>query len=182
MASRSASVIIVCEDTQQEVFIRYWLENKGLNPRKLRVVKHSLGQGSGEQFVRDRYPIEVGEMRRVGTHRPIGLSLAIMIDADTATVQDRHEALNATLVQAGQPLRESTEKIAILVPKRNIETWIHYLQGTDVNETDSYRKLNKPSDCKEDVIHFVATRDDSILKTSAPDSLKLALVEMIRIT
>ena len=182
MASRNVSVVIVCEDTQQEVFIRYWLESKGLNPRKFRVVKHSLGQGSGEQFVRSRYPIEVEELRRVGTHRPVGLSLVIIIDADVATVQARHEALDTALVQAGQTVRDNAEKIAILVPKRNIETWIHYVQGAEVNEIDVYRKLNKPSDCKADVSRFAIAPGDRPFKTTAPDSLKLALVEIERIT
>lgn len=35
------------------------------------------------------------------------------------------------------------ETIAIFVYKRNIETWIHYLERKIVNEEDTYAKLDK---------------------------------------
>ena len=180
MPSRNVSVVILCEDTQQEVFVRAWLESKGLEKRKFRVIK-SIGGGSGEQFVRNRYPIEVKEVRRVATHRPVGVSLATMIDADTYTVQERYDMLNDALVQARQIPRSDDEKIAILIPKRNIETWIHYLQGEYVSESEIYRKLEKPSDCKPIAAQFIESPLDSPIRTNAPESLQIALIEMGRI-
>jgi len=180
MAKRNVEIVILCEDTQQDVFVRQWLESRGLNKRKFRIFKNP-GGGSAEQFVRSRYADEVAELRRLGTHRPVGRSLITMIDADTFTVQERHDVLDESLGQAEQERRGGGEKIAILVPKRNIETWIHFLAGEDVNENDGYRKLDKASDCKADVVRFVAARPDSLLKTSAPESLQFALIEMERI-
>ena len=37
--------------------------------------------------------------------------------------------------------RQTDERIGIFIPRRNIETWIHYLQGESVNEIDEYAKF-----------------------------------------
>lgn len=181
MPSRNVSVIILCEDTQQDVFVRQWLESKGLNSRKFRVLKNPLGRGSGEQFVRSRYPIEVEELRRVGTYSPVGLSLIVMIDADLFTVQQRHDELDRKLEEALLNPRGNDERIAILVPKRNVETWIHYMSGPTVNETDIYPKLGKPNDCKVYVKGFIERPLTPEQLNVAPTSLHLAVDEMSRV-
>jgi len=43
---------------------------------------------------------------------------------------------------AGQPARKPTDAIALLVPKRHIETWILCLTGAKVNETSDYSNLD----------------------------------------
>src|SRR5688500_16618310 len=92
------------------------------------------GQGSGEQYVLRQYPVEVRAVRRTNQFRPVGVSLVTVIDADTYTVLQRHEELDRRLDASNQERRHADEKLAILVPKRNIETWIHHLRGVLVDE------------------------------------------------
>jgi hypothetical protein len=177
----SRAVIVLCEDRQQEVFIRPWLLSRGIRARDITVREIPAGRGSGEVHVRDRYPSEIKALRQVNSYSEVGRVLVTVIDADTFSVQQRHNILDRSLTQAGLERRSAEEKIAVLVPKRNIETWIHHLRGEIVNETDIYRRLDKPSECKADVARFVAEPSNSPLKENAPPSLQLALAEMERI-
>jgi len=57
--SKYTQVVILCEDRQQEVFARHFLINCGIDRRRIRVNVAPKGIGSGEQYVRKNYPIEV---------------------------------------------------------------------------------------------------------------------------
>lgn len=140
------------------------------------------GRGSGEAHVRRIYPSEVRALRRVNSYSEIGRALVIMIDADTFTVNERHNELDRNLRDAQLEPRQSNEKIAILVPKRNIETWIHYLKGSAVDEETSYPKLAEPSLCKADIKQFVEQQPLLIVNETIPASLHTALAEIERIT
>jgi len=111
------------------------------------VITCPQGRGAGEQYVRREYPIQVKVLRQ---KRHLSKALVTMIDADTLTVSER---LNQLF-----PLPIETEKIVRLVPKRNIETWIHYLNNdlSSVNETDTCHKLDKESACKPGVEKLVS--------------------------
>ena len=131
MSKRYSQIVILCEDRQHEVFIRHFLKKRhNITARQIRVVICPQGRGAGEQYVRREYPIQVKVLRQ---KRHFSKALVTMIDADTLTVSERLKQLF--------PLPIETEKIVRLVPKRNIETWIHYLNNDlpSVNETDTYR-------------------------------------------
>ncbi len=63
-----------------------------------------------------------------------------MIDADMKKVVDRLNELDASLTAAALNVRQPDEKIGNFVPKRNVETWLHYLEGKTVDEDTSYPK------------------------------------------
>jgi len=85
-------------------------------------------------------------------------------------------------VKASLAKRQSDEKIAIFVPKRNIETWISYLQDQTqtVDEETAYPKYKKESVCKPLVEKLAVNRSQS-LPENAPSSLKVACDELLRI-
>ena len=67
------------------------------------------------------------------------------------------------------------------VPKRNIETWIHYLQGMPVNEVDACPRLTgRESDCKR-VVEALADSRRNPLPGDAPPSLRIACDELARV-
>jgi hypothetical protein len=74
-----------------------------------------------------------------------------VIDADTSSVNDRLLQLKQSLTQNGKPGRAADERIVLLSPKRNIETWIFHLLGNDVNEEDDYKNRVSSSDLKKSV-------------------------------
>ena len=173
-----ARVIVLCEDRQHEVFMRTFLVSRGVPTRRIRVRIAPEGRGSGEQYVRTQYPKEVKTYRSKCNH--LNIALAVMIDADMKKVIDRLNELDASLTAAALNRRQPDEKIGNFVPKRNIETWIHYLQGETVGEDTSYPKYDKPSACKPLVRNLAKNRTHPLAQ-QAPPSLHAACTELQRI-
>ncbi len=177
---RYTQVVVLCEDRQQEVFARHFLVNCGINRRRIRVNIAPRGRGAGEQHVRAEYPREVREHR--ARRNQINIALAVLIDADVMSVDARLGQLKNELAGNSLPGRQPDEKIGIVVPKRNIETWIHYLMGKTVNEDDVYSKLEKEGACKPRVAELAGNcREHRPLPEDAPGSLKAACGELARI-
>ena len=178
MSQRRVQIVILCEDKQQEVFAIHFLQKRGFTlDRNFRT--EICPKGAGEQFVREKYAQEVVEYRRQRNKRS-GM-LIVLIDADKKTVEERLKQLDDALIENSQQLRQPSEAIAIFVPKRNIETWIHYLQGTNVDEETEYRKFKKQSDCKQYLDQLVNQCYQGNLEENAPPSLKAACGELQRI-
>ncbi|WP_334950982.1 hypothetical protein [Nostoc sp.] len=177
MNRRRLQIVIVCEDKQQEVFARNFLQKRGfILDRNFRI--ETCPKGAGEQFVREKYAEEVKGYRS-GKNKRSGM-LIIVIDADKKNVNERLRQLNDALLEKSQELRQPDESIAIFIPKRNIETWIHYLQGETVDEESEYTKLKKQSDCKPYVENLVNQCYQG-LDENAPPSLQAACGELQRI-
>ena len=176
--SNYTQFVILCEDRQQEVFTRHFLASYGVHPRRIRIKIPPKGQGSGEQYVRQEYPREVKLYRSKSSYLAIGL--AVMIDADMLPVERRFTQLGNELKNDEQRERQAEERIAIFVPKRNIDTWIHHLQGETVNEADVYPKLDKERDCKP-LVQKLASKPVYRLTDSVPPSLQTAARELRRI-
>lgn len=153
--SDRAQFIVLCEDLQAQVFIRQALLRAGANRRRIRALPLPSEDdgGAGEAYVVAKYPSEVKAFRTQNASASTGL--VVHIDADpTHTVLQRHAQLAATLAATVLMPRGPTERIAELVPKRNIETWIYALearvvtgQEAQLDETTKYRKLGNQSDC-----------------------------------
>ncbi len=180
MAKPRVQLVIVCEDLQQEVFARHFFLKRGFNRRTIRSKIHPKGKGSREQGVCRQYPKEVRTYRRKKHH--LAINLAVVIDADPRfTVQQRLHQLDEVLETDGQETRQADEQIGIFVPKRNIETWIHYLMGETVDEETAYPKLSRESECKPYVEKLVEEICSSGLPEDASPSLHTACEELQRI-
>lgn|GEM_PF-4392171 len=75
MSRRQVQIVLLCEDTQHEAFVRRFLECRGWR-HKPRVLKSSTG--AGEQFVREHFPTELQAIR----HRHVDRALIVVIDGD----------------------------------------------------------------------------------------------------
>jgi hypothetical protein len=140
-------MVILCEDSQQYTFIYRLLKSLGFPRRRIRVERAQEGQGAADQYVRTHYPDEVAVYRRKSARMRFGLVTAV--DADTEPVRNRHRELNDALERDDQEPRQNEEKICILVPKRNIETWIYRLFGReDITEEEVYSHLENEGDCQ----------------------------------
>jgi len=137
MSDRSARMVVLCEDSQQHTFLYRLLTSLGFPRNRIRIENVRNARGAGDQFVRNRYPDEVAIYRRKSARMNIGLVTAI--DADTEPVRRRYQELNEALEANGQENRQNGEEICILIPKREIETWIYALFGDTVNENTKYR-------------------------------------------
>ena len=134
------STIVLCEDESQWLFVYRWLLARGLGAGDLRLVPYPAGRGSGTRHVISKYPDEMQEYRnkanQVGSRK-----LIVVVDADVVSVADRLSALDASLVAGGHTQRATAERVCLLVPKRNLETWLHFFHGQPVDETADFHAL-----------------------------------------
>lgn len=133
--SRSVAVVILCEGIGDANFLSTFLS--GLDGarrrsnrvyRPVRISPAPSGSQSGEQFVREHIAHEAKNARRAA-RRTV---LVVHSDADKLSVVQRTRTLEERIT----PPRTPDEPIAIIVPRRNTETWLRYLSGEPVNEDD----------------------------------------------
>ena len=171
-ALRRIGIVLLCEDSQHEAFVRRFLKRRKLDTRHLRVEK--CPGGSAEQFVRERYPVELKALRS----RHAKTVLIVVIDGDSDGVQMRRASLAAACGAANVEDRTADEPVVVIVPTWNIETWLAYLAGGAVDETSGgYPRLDKEGDCQPHVEALAAMCEQGHLRTPAPASLQDACGE-----
>lgn len=161
-------VTILCEDIDQERFIREYLICRGWDDRKIKALGNPKGRTikNNNALIVKRYP-ELIKSYRSRNYRNI--AVVVMIDADEDSLYDKmrslHIALDETAGNLNQDPRSPNEKIAIFVPARNIETWFYYinryLEDQECNELTDYK--NKAMSTKERI--QLAERSARILAT-----------------
>jgi len=174
-------VIVIIEDEHHEMVVRRYLRKRGIEPRQVRFERSPSGSGNAEGWVRKKFAKEVGVCRNRQARAASGL--VAMIDADNHTVDERFRQLDQSLHEEGQPLVRNDEQIVRLVPRRNIETWILSLTGTQVDETSDYKQ--ERNDWKELIPNasealFHLTQQD-VLPGTCIDSLRRGVRELHRL-
>lgn len=162
-------ITVLCEDKQHEAFIRRFLKKRNRRNRVYAVSRPN--RGAGEQFVRETYPAYLDAVRKRG-----GI-LVVMIDADNYSIEQRLKQMDGACEQKGVLPRTPGDKVAVFVPARNIETWLAYLEGEHVNETDTYPRLQRERDCRRHVDVLAQMCTEQKLRTPAPSSLEAACRE-----
>jgi len=145
--SKPTATIVLCEDKLTESLLRSHLKSRGIDPRNVRFVVSPGGRGAGERFVIRQFPVQV-DAYRISIARKLTWLIAV-VDADTGTVEAHIAELDASLRDCGderlRDLRIEDERIARLVPRRNIETWLLVLNGIAADEDKDY-KHSRPKD------------------------------------
>ena len=174
---RRVGIVLLCEDSQHEVFVRRFLKKRGLDTRQLLRVRKCPG-GSAEQFVRKEYPVELRALRG----RSAKTVLIVVIDGDSDGVQKRRDLLAAACRAADVEDRAAAEPVVVIVPTWNIETWLAYLAGASVDESrGDYPRLHEESGCQPQVEVLAAMCEQGRLRTPAPASLQDACGEYERL-
>ena len=174
----SEKIVVICEDVMQEKPIRAWLKSLGYNTKREVVFRTHpeavLGHKRNNAWVEQRYVEEV-QAQRVRAHR-MQCALIVCRDGDEESVEEHARTFDKRLANASLDKRDANENIALLIPQRNIETWLVFLAGHNVNETDDYKALCRTVDVAESVKRFAhlacgveAQPDD------CPSALKVAL-------
>lgn len=175
MSARRVKITILCEDSQHESFVRRFLKGMGWNTREIRVEKSPAATGSAEQWVRETFPTEL-EIYRKRSHKA-ATGLIAVIDADTMEVRERIDEFRAECDSRSVPFRTENDAVAIVVPRRNIETWIYHLNDQQVNEADVYPKLGRERECRSAVRNLVQVCKTTGINQDAPPSLLTACEE-----
>ena len=177
MSKRRVKIVVLCEDSQHEAFIRRFLKGMGWDTRVIRVEKSPSALGAAEQWVREKFAYELMAYRQ--RRQRAASALMTMIDADKKDVLDRINEFEKTCNAQQIAFRTDDEAVAIAVPKRNIETWIHYLDGNTVDENRSkpYPKLERARNCKPAVDRLVQLCKTTGLPSDTPQALLMACDE-----
>lgn len=163
--------IILCEDHSHYRFLREFLIGMGISHRRILPPRMApIGRGSAEQWVLEQFPGELRSFRSRSTRT----LLLVAIDADTSSVAERHESLLQELAKTGEPPLQTNEAVAFIIPKRNIETWFHFLLTSEINEDKSYRIYYRKSISHKDLIQQLTTTFCQTPHKSAPPSLQTA--------
>jgi hypothetical protein len=93
------------------------------------------------------------------------------------SLQERIDEFEAECSTQHVAFRDSDEAVALAIPKRNIETWIHFLNGEAVDEATAYPKLERPRECKYAVERLAIFCRTASLPGTAPSSLLMACTE-----
>ena len=172
--SRKVQVVILCEDTQHESFLLRFLERMGWPRRGMRVEKAPPGEGSAEQFIRKRFPLELEAHRS----RPVRQALVVMWDGDNQGLAARLRTLDQACTDHQINPRAANERVAVFVPTWNLESWLAYLDGETIDEGRSnYPRLSRPRECRQQVEVLAEMCDRNKLRNPAPDSLERACLE-----
>lgn len=173
---RNVQLVLVCEDRQHEAFARRFLNMAGWPVRRLRVEIAPPGRGSGEQFVREQFPKELAAYR-ANRHR-VAQGLLVVMDGDDRGHRARLNELVRACEAARVEPRQSDDRVAIVVPTWNIEAWLAYLSGVDVDEGKrDYPRLQRPRDCQRHVKILYEMCQQRELRAPAPPSLEAACTE-----
>jgi hypothetical protein len=188
--SRRALVTILVEDQPQQRFAYRYLKRIGYLQHE--IYSETLpkkGHGSGEQWVRLRYANIVEAHRRHAASPRTGV--VVLIDADTGLVTRRTQQLEEELRKAGAQPRTPAERIAHLIPKRNIETWILCLNdrrpdGHPVNEDDDFKGHAEARRLDELIpeaanLFFVWSRPNAQIPQHSVASIRVAIPEIRRL-
>jgi hypothetical protein len=172
--SRQVQLVLLCEDNQHEAFARRFLSAMGWETRAMRVEKAPEGRGAGEQFVRQRFPLELKAHRS----RPVTQALVVLIDGDAAGTERRLQRLGQACRDTGITERADGERVGIFIPTWNIETWLTYLDGEPVEEDRrDYPRLARERDCQRHVDALAQMCRRGELREPAPLSLQVACEE-----
>ena len=176
--NRNAQYLILCEDKQTQCFIRYFLLRHLIERKKIRCLPLPM-QGCGEQYVREGYPIELQKIRSKNFN---DIVLFVCIDADVHSVADRYKVFDNECTMRNIPNRTSLEPVVFIVPKRNIETWIEWLEDNEeINEAVLYPHRKKEDECKPQAEKLADMFINNIDLSSALPSIQFARQEYNRL-
>lgn len=177
MSKRSVTTVILGEDSFHERFVRRCLLELGFRDRDIRSNTAPAGRGSGVAHVLRGFGRELEAIRR---RRARGRCLLIVIvDADTGTTAERRRELEAA---AGPSPIEDNDPLAILIPRRSIDTWVLHLNSVPTTETDDYSADRRVSDWIRDAaLEFVRQLRQGPPPPRWPPSLREAAGAVARI-
>ena len=167
MSKRVSEIVVICEDQRHQSFINFYLKEWPVEVGETEFLRCPRGVGSAELWVRQMFYRELPQFRLARAKRRVALLL--VVDADTMTVAARNRQLLNTIAEGGLDPVGSDEAVAILIPKRNVETWIVCLGlGDAVDELRDYRNDKR---VEKRVIREAARRLYLLTRPNAPPPL-----------
>jgi hypothetical protein len=145
MSDRASQIILLCEDEVQQRLATQYMRKCGIDTeRRVRPLVASQKQvGGNDAWVLNEFSKQLEACRR--RHRKAETLLVVFIDADKLSVAERRHQLFERAKSAQLNDISANDPLALLIPKRNVETWIQALLGQTVDEVTDYKTWKKPT-------------------------------------
>jgi hypothetical protein len=137
--SRICKIIVVCEGWRDSVFARGFLEAAGVGARNIDP-KTNPG-GSGRDWVKTQFAEEAANLARFAEGR--GVLGLLDEDGQGATVRENEVA--DRLRERGLEAISAREGRCLLLPARNLETWLYWLTAQRCGLPST---VDEATDCK----------------------------------
>ena len=141
---RVCRIVLVCEGWEDSRFARAFLnagDRKGIN-----IQRQENPGGSGHDWVKNQFVQQVATLR-LATE---GCGVLGLLDEDGRGATAREQEVNSLLRQRGLPELQAGAGRCLLLPTRNLETWIYWLRAqergmrVEMNETTDYKRAGPP--------------------------------------
>ena len=136
--SNKVSIALLCEDYHHAQFVNQFLAKKKHFARRIFPDGYRRRETGGAKpnndFVVRRAAREVKVVRK--SH--VKSALILVVDGDERGLPSRLGEIANEIKSAKMDALGGNELIAVLVPCRNIETWIHHFAGNEANETEDF--------------------------------------------
>lgn len=179
----TASYIVITEDVAGARFVEQYLRARGVGNRDIHTTTAPPGQGSAKTWVTQRYASELRRHRRKASHTK--KTLIICSDADQQAVGVRRGELEAAVHDAQLEPRAKGERVLLIVPKWEIETWAHHLltgQGAVEDKKVGWRSPESELKCHMAGKSMTEHRKPpSVLPPCCPPSMVAADAEFLRL-
>ncbi|MCF8114591.1 MAG: hypothetical protein K9K21_12145 [Desulfotignum sp.] len=141
MAARAERIrfTILSEGLRDYYFVKSYLE-AAFGKNKVECFRSQTvpGKGSGEQQVRNLFPMELAARRK--RPREDNYWLMVITDGDRFSPEKRREQLAREAWEKKLPMAADKERVAVFVPCRNIESWFKWIDSGIVDESEDYKK------------------------------------------
>jgi hypothetical protein len=145
--TRVCKIILVCEGWRDSAFARGFLGAAGVDGR---VVDPKVNPGGcGHGWVKAKFVEEVANLTRFSE----GRGVLGLIDEDGQGVAAREREIADLLQERNLPGISASSGRCLLLPTRNLETWLYWLIAnrsgitTAINETTNYKTDGPPAGC-----------------------------------
>lgn len=175
--SRICKIILICEGWRDSAFARAFLKEAGIDPRT--VEPKTNPRGSGHDWVKTQFVEEVANLNRFAE----GRGVLGLLDEDGQGVAIRKGQVAEQLQTQNLPPIVPDEGRCLLLPTRNIETWLYWLiarrDGISINvdEITNY-KIATPIGASKITDHhcrpageYLQTLDHTRLPSGCPPML-----------
>ena len=182
--SRVCRIILICEGWRDSRFARSFLL-ESVDARKIES-KVNPG-GSGHDWVKNEFVEAVADLQRFRE----GRGVLGLLDEDGQGAASRRNEVAERLAARGLPPLDDAGGRCLLLPVRNLETWLYWLEshrcgrGWNINEQEDY-KTNRPDGISEKDTNELCGRAGTFLHTlnhtnppsGCPPMLALALRQL----
>jgi len=181
---RTCNIVLVCEGWQDSAFARGFLRMAG----NLKILDRTnpRGSGCGHDWVRTQFVEEVANLTRFSE----GRGVLGLLDEDGQRASERENEVADVLRKRNLGSCSATEGRCLLVPTRNLETWLYWLKShqvgsvVSIDETTDFKRQPPAGvaridnrDCRP-AGEFLHTLDHTRLPEGCPSMLRRGLAQL----